>query len=179
MSYDLFQHRHNFSAWAAARAVNPRFTTVRNLRDALENCGVVRFVKDPKSLEVDAKVFRELHRSWCVSVVDFLQDRHVRNVTFGRAAKLIAVYLKSMIILGSNPTSRLASVAYPPIDSILLRNLARSQSVDCKRGTRSRAPKWSMLSEAQYYDMVEHLRSFLNPEDPFWVIEQYWTVTDE
>ncbi len=46
-------------------------------------------------------------------------------MTFGRAAKLVAVYLKAMVVVGQIVQTTLARVAHPPIDRMLLRNLAR------------------------------------------------------
>jgi len=36
MPYDLAEHRHRFAVWAAARAAQRGFTTVKNLRAALQ-----------------------------------------------------------------------------------------------------------------------------------------------
>ena len=46
MAYTEFQHQHNFSVWAGARAAQRGFTNVELLRDALEQCGVTEFSKN-------------------------------------------------------------------------------------------------------------------------------------
>ena len=61
-----------------------------------------------------------------------LDERGVEDVTFGKAAKLLAIYLKSMIIVGGHHESPFARVAAPPIDEILLRRLAADHSFDRK-----------------------------------------------
>jgi hypothetical protein len=48
--------------------------------------------------------------------------------TFGHAAKLVAVYLKSMVVL-DQPYTPPARVAYPPIDRPLLQKLARAPHI--------------------------------------------------
>jgi hypothetical protein len=47
MAYDAFQHRHNFAVWASARAAQRGFTDVATLKEALDDCGIVEFVRDP------------------------------------------------------------------------------------------------------------------------------------
>jgi hypothetical protein len=42
--YDVFEHRHRFAVWAAARAAQRGFVTVEKLRDALEATDIVAFV---------------------------------------------------------------------------------------------------------------------------------------
>src|SRR5437660_689092 len=107
MEYDLAEHRHRFAVWAAARAAQRGFTTVSNLRAAVEDCGVREFLRtcDPES--IDAEAFEQHHRAWCGKIISRLSDAGVKNPTYGRAAKLIGVYLKSMVILGGGERTAL------------------------------------------------------------------------
>src|SRR5205809_717760 len=45
VKYELDEHRHRFSVWAAARATQRGLCDVVTLREALENCGVVAFLR--------------------------------------------------------------------------------------------------------------------------------------
>ena len=103
-----------------------RPSDVVTLRKALEGCGVVEFLDTPNFDDIDAAQFDRRHRQWCLAVVDSLEKAGIANVTFGRAAKLIAIYLKSVVVLGPSSGTAFARIAHPPIDSILLRNLAAS-----------------------------------------------------
>jgi len=179
MPYDLFAHRHNFSVWAAARAAQRGFTSVDNLRDALEQCGITDFLQQPNALDTSAEQFQHLHRAWCGSIQDFLNKRGVANSTYGRAAKLIAVYLKAMVVIAQPEPSLLANVAHPPIDRILLQNLATAPEVHSLYKTQWREVSWTQLDAKQYYALVSQLRAVLPPNAPFWMLEQYWTVTNE
>ena len=177
MKYDLFEHRHNFSVWAAARAAQRGFTNVDNLRKAIEQCGVKEFLRQADALDTSAGEFEDRHRTWCGSVQCFLCDQGVNNSTYGRAAKLIAVYLKSMVVIVAPGTSSLAQVAHPPIDRILLQNLSRSDEVESDHKAKWGNVNWTQLDAEAYYILIEQLRDVLPPEAPFWVLEQYWTVT--
>jgi hypothetical protein len=174
MRYDIYQHRHNFAVWAAARASQRRLTTVDTLRKALESSEVVAFVRDQVSEEIDSEVFAAKHRSWCEEIVRFLLDAGVMNATFGRAAKLVAVYLKSMVVIGPFADSDLARVAHPPIDRILLRNLARAEGLEVGLRTMLRTTNWTDLDRVAYYALIEALPKLV----PFWKLEEYWTVTE-
>jgi hypothetical protein len=102
-----------------------------------------------------------MHRQWCRSVVGFLQNLGLPNVTFGRAAKLIAIYLKSVVVLGPGSETPFARIAHPPIDGILLRNLAASGDLDSEHKMEWAKTKWTQLSEEQYYELIEQLRQAL------------------
>lgn len=58
--YEIFEHKHKFSVWAAARATQRGFTNVDNLKEALEDCGIVEFIKDPESFEIDEDEFKKV-----------------------------------------------------------------------------------------------------------------------
>jgi len=171
--YDLFEHRHRFSVWAAARAAQRGWTSVDVLRDALEDCGVVQFVKDTVVPITDTQ-FSQFHRDWCNSII-----REVAGGTYGRAAKLIAVYLKSMIVLGREPQNALAAVVHPPIDSILLRNISDCPEIHSSEKAQWRKVKWTQLNEQKYFKLLDELRQTLSDGEPFWMLERFWTVTEE
>jgi hypothetical protein len=179
MPYDLFEHRHRFSSWAAARATQRSFTSVENLRDAIENCGIVGFLRNNSAMSTDEAAFNNQHKIWCRSIVDFLNSRGISKVTYGRAAKLVAVYLKSMIIIGPNANSSLASVAHPPVDRILLKNLSSAPEIENPHRARWRFINWTELDEQSYYYLVSQLRRCLRDGEPFWSLERFWTVTHD
>jgi hypothetical protein len=178
MPYNLFEHRHRFAVWAAARAAQRGFASIKILRAALESTDIRRFVQKPDALDADDAAFEGHHRRWCTALMKRLQNDRVANVSYGRVAKLIAVYLKAMIVVGPHARSSLARVAHPPIDRILLRNLA-SVSANSQHQAKWRATNWTTLNERSYYVLIGELRGLLAKHDPFWEIERYWTVTDD
>jgi hypothetical protein len=177
MSYEITEHSHRFSVWAAARATQRGFTSVDVLRDALEGSGVVEFLRRADAYGTDAGCFRTLHEGWCRSIINSLEARHM-NATFGRAAKLIAVYLKSRVVL-ARPETILARVAHPPIDSILLRNVVRAHELQSPHKYTWAKIKWTQLNETSYYILVGQLLALLPDGEPFWKLEQFWTVSEE
>lgn len=178
-AYEIEEHRHRFSVWAAARAAQRGWVgaTVDVLRDALQGCGIVQFLASADLDSICSQQFERLHRQWCVSVISFLENEGLPAVTFGRAAKLVAVYLKSAVVLGPGSKTQLARVAHPPIDKILLRNLSASPNVSALRQWAN--TRWTKLTEVDYYILIMQLRGCLDPGEPFWKLERFWTVTND
>lgn len=175
-SYTIDTHKHNFAVWAASRAAQRGFLrgTVENFRDAMEGSGISEEVARIAGADVGPMQYDAWHRDLCRRIVKYLMDAGISDATYGRAAKLVAVYLKVVVIIGGDPICPLARVAHPPIDSILLRNIAKANP-----SLRSLAQaRWTGLSEADYFDIVNKLRRALGENRPFWEIEKHWTVTN-
>jgi hypothetical protein len=176
LRYELTEHRHRFSVWAAARATQRGFCDVDTLRKALESCGVVEFLHTANFDDIDPTRYDAFHRKWCRSIVDFLEEAGIPKVFFGRAAKLISVYLKSVVVLGPGAGTAFARIIHPPIDSILLRGLAVSDRRSAHKRKWAKT-KWTNLKEEEYYELILQLREILGPEEPFWMLERFWNVT--
>jgi len=181
MPYDLFEHRHRFSSWAAARATQRgrASATNKNLIDAIQHCGIVSFLRNDDTMSIDEATFKKHHRTWCRLIIDLLNRKRIADVTYGRVAKLVAVYLKSMVIVGPNSNSSLAFVAHPSIDRILLTNLSNAPEIDNHIRECCSLINWTELDEQRYYDLIAQLRDCLRDDEPFWNLERYWTVTNE
>jgi hypothetical protein len=98
----------------------------------------------------------------------------VKYVTYGRAVKLVAVYLKTMIVI-PDPESVFASIAHPPVDRILLQNLARDSEYPNEIRKAWRSTNWTDLNEGTYYHLIESFRECELDKPQFWRIERYWT----
>lgn len=177
MSYDHFEHRHRFSAWAASRAASrgAKSATSTVLSKALADSGVRDFLKaEEKHATVTEEGFLALHVKWCNSAQESLKNQKIENIEYGRIAKLIAIYIKSMIVNGPGHTSELANVAHPPIDSFLLKELAKRPDVkDVATKKLWRSVTWTTLKDVEYYSLIETLKA-LDDAKPFWMLEKYW-----
>ena len=165
--------------WAGARAAQRAFASSKILCGAIEASSVREFLHDPVLLDIDAKGFESKHREWCKSAMEHLAEQGVEAVTFGRAAKLLAVYLKVMVVVGESPRSKLAAVIHPPIDRILLQSLGASTAIDAPHRAHWRSVAWTKLTEGEYYSLVAELRTVLADEDPWWKLEEYWKVASD
>jgi hypothetical protein len=177
-SYDLAEHRHRFAVWAAARAAQRGFTTVAPLRDALESTSIRTTLASESTRDVSRSSFDDLHRQWCASICAHLNGALVGNVTYGRAAKLVAVYLKAIVLMGAECDSSLGHHMHPPIDRILLQALAASPRISSPHQAQWRKVAWTQLQDAGYYQLIDQLRAALPPEVPFWMLEEYWQPSE-
>jgi hypothetical protein len=147
MPYDITEHRHRFAVWAAARAAQRGFTTVRNLRDALQTTDIQKILAAPSTFDISAAQFDELHRRWCSAICSNLIERQNLKATYGRAAKLIAIYLKTIVVMGNESDSSLGRHMHPPIDRVLLQGLAASGRITSPHKAAWRSISWTQLDE--------------------------------
>jgi hypothetical protein len=176
--YGLAEHRHRFAVWAAARAAQRGFTTVKNLREALEATDIQSVLAASGSLELSSAQFDALHRVWCRSICSFLAGRGIRDASYGRAAKLVGVYLKAIVIMGGDCDSPLGRNAHPPIDRVLLHRLAASARIGSPHRASWASISWTQLDEPRYFQLIGQLRSVLPQGAPFWTLEEYWEPSE-
>jgi hypothetical protein len=177
MTYSHFEHRHNFAAWCAARAVQRGFAKSTILKQTIEASGVREFLKNSGGKDLSQKEFDGLHESWCKAVIEFWERNKVEGRSYGRAAKLVAIYIKSMMVVQDEPNG-LAEVAHPPIDSIILRNISGDKNISHPRKAYWKKIRWTLLDEEAYKQMITDFRQVCEGK-PFWLIEEYWTIEDD
>ena len=129
-------------------------------------------------------MFDKLHREWCEQVVCYFGKNGVSaNINnraakmYGRAAKLVGVYLKCMVVIGPSAKTQLAHVAHPPIDSNLLKELAKVPGISPKAKKTFSDTRWTDLDFDGYDNLIETIRAeekLQEDIDPFWRLERYW-----
>jgi hypothetical protein len=174
--YSHFLHRHNFSAWAAARAAQRRWrgAKVPKIVSAIERSGLESAVADTKSYPLTSEDFDSFHRRYAKEIISLLRAQGVASVTYGRAAKIIAIYLKSMVVIGPLWDTPFARVIHPPLDQILLCGLASRDGLPKGLQRKCKTVKWTKLSEDEYFDLIQAFRQASLDEPAFWMLEQYW-----
>jgi hypothetical protein len=80
-----------------------------------------------------------------------------------------------MVVL-RNTKSKAAAIIHPPIDRILSKNIATQADIEKKSRRYLRAINWTKLEEGPYFELIELLCT-INKNRPFWMIEEYWTMT--
>lgn len=81
------------------------------------------------------------------------------------------MYIKTSQVI-PHPAAAISLVAYPPIDRILLQNLAKQDGPSFKYLSKL---SWTTLDELTCFKLINDLRTLLNGR-PFWVLEAYWEV---
>lgn len=127
--YTIDEHIHRFGVWTAARAAS---------RGRLKNTEVEELIKQVdlkeavRTLSKDQYLDETQYRTWIKAIGERmcsvlsemkLTDYKTKYFCFGIAAKIISIYIKTVEVIPSKGQTLLSKVAYPPIDSILLKNL--------------------------------------------------------
>lgn len=168
--YNEEEHYKRFAIWAASRAASRGQKGLTNeiWKNALRNINV-NCDSDPESFdEAYCCVIEELKKS---------VNCNIGPISFGRAAKFLAVYNKVMFRHCVNSVSGgpCHQFSHPPIDRTLLKNVAKKYPKSVYWNQSTRLPKWTSLDKDEYIKIVKQLRSVLPHDEPFWKIECYWS----
>jgi hypothetical protein len=130
LNYTHLQHRHRFAAWAAARAVQRGFAGSKGpaLVNALEAIDAPAFISSELGAVLSSDMFDEFHRNACRKIIAKMRMNSI-DASYGRAAKLLAVYLKAMLTIASESNSELSRFMHPPIDRLLLQKISKEKGL--------------------------------------------------
>ena len=177
--YTIEEHIHRFAIWTSARAAS---------KSRLKNEEVASLITESKlrekvlSINNDSLLTQMDYHNWIKQIGEEMlilvknkaypetnkKNFKNDNFTFGIAAKIISIYIKTAVVLPSNGESNLAKIAYPPIDSILLKNI--NESYNKKFNTN-----WSKFDWLSYCEMILNLKDVFQC-DLNWEIEQKWKI---
>ena len=165
MQYDINEHKHRFSIWTASRAVQRSFATTLKITLVINNTNLREFVESELKLDSQEQ-FDSLHRQWCNLMIHEF-DKLKIDASYGRAAKIVAVYLKTSVVIGAGPMNPGIQFIHPPIDRIILKNLPKLESFQ-----QIRKLNWTKLDEQSYWEIVNAIRKELKMFD--WKLEVLW-----
>lgn len=175
MSYTIETHNHRLAAWAASRAASTsklcRFkvsTGIAILEEAgFDDSFTIKNI--PLAQEID-----KTHATWRDRVIKAASKYNV-NFTHGVAAKLINIYLKVRFVCGGFEKDSRVQAIHPPIDEVLLKELASENVGDAaKEWRRFRNLRWSKYDSQTYESVINLIRKSLPVNAPLWTIEKYW-----
>ena len=165
-TYTFNEHKHRYAIWAAARAQRA-FKKNEEICEALENTSLRQFSE--QLISVTQTEFDHQHREWCHAITKHFGEDKCK---YGRAAKLVAIYLKTAVVLPSQGASQLCQVIHPPIDSILLHHIAQKTSLKDVAKLQ-----WTKLDEEPYWALIDTLRKQFGECN--WLLEYYWNIAEE
>jgi hypothetical protein len=181
--YDIHKHRHIFSAWAAGRASSVasicRFP-VESAFEIIEHIGLqdIRLADDLPSPDR----FNISHREWRKNAVRYARNNksslfhsgdQAKKFTHGIAAKMINIYFKSKFLAEHNICHQSINALHPPIDRLLLNELAQNDAKRAKEWRRYRDKGWSKFSSKEYEEVIDLIVEHQNGA-PLWKVERYW-----
>ena len=166
MSYTFVDHLHNYAVWTAARAVQRGWKGAKtiNIKTAIESTDLMNLASNKRNITTSE--FDNFHRLTAHRIINSFDSLGIK-ASYGRAAKIIAIYIKTSVISRDSGQSPISRLAHPPIDNILLTNL---NSKFPRLGLKGL--KWTQLTEEKYFYLISKLRT-LNI-DSFWKLEEFW-----
>ena len=165
-NYTFNEHRHRYAIWTVARAQRA-FATNTVIADAIKKSDLRSFVE--KTTNISQENFDDQHRAWCQTIISYFTGEKCK---YRRAAKMVAIYLKTAVILPGNGTSQLCDVIHPPIDRVLLQCIAAKTPL--KRFAKI---NWTTADHDTHWSIVRDLRETFGKCN--WKIEEFWSLTDE
>lgn len=182
------EHRFRFATWAAATAASRSravcsFTVETGARLLRET--PLKFLALGPHWLPEPNSFDEVHHRWCFDLSR--RDDRPEGFNYGIAAKLVNVYTKALFLpafgggwfhpydssLVDNDYTRRCEALHPPIDSILLRELAlRDQGGLGREWRQLRDRRWSNFEEEDYFKAIRLMKQVTGNRP--WRIEALW-----
>ncbi len=164
-NYNIEDHIHNYAVWTAARAVQRGFNGANtdSISDAINKASLKNTFFEKR--EWSKSEFEKEHKK-CIEIIRECLKKS--NCTYGQAAKIIAIYLKTAVVIPNRGEDNLSRIIHPPIDRILLNKLKLKNAND-------KTPNWTELDEPEYLKIINDIRNILG-DLPMWKIEKYWHV---
>ncbi|MGI9192088.1 MAG: hypothetical protein ACR2IL_08185 [Chitinophagaceae bacterium] len=175
-NYNITAHIHQFAVWTAARAVQRNFTTTENIKKVIEKTQLYDLIDNPEIAYDNYELFHDKCAKKIITSFNKLKDKNGNELlaTYGIAAKIIAIYIKTAVIISNKGKKELSKVAYPPIDRILLTNLKKDYPEIKKLS-------WTKFDRTQYLETINIINKIKADKKlkAYWEIESYWTPTDD
>jgi hypothetical protein len=176
MPYTFEDHHHRLAAWAASTSASAsplcRFKVSQGIA-ILEASGFDANLSNPTQLP-EPKELSNYHRDWRNKVIEKAGVEGL-YFTHGVAAKIINCYLKVRFICGGSHLNDRVKALHPPIDEVLLKELASINfGGKAKEWRKLRQKRWSKFDSTTYEDTIEMIRESLPQNEPLWKIEEHW-----
>ena len=170
--FKIENHKHKFAVWAAGRAASvtgQRFK-VKLAKDLIDAIELKRYIDRPDALPDN---FDEEHHVWCKKLI----AQSDKKISYGVAAKLINVYLKTILVCGGYNEHEKVKMIHPPIDRLLFKGLAKCNVGDLKGYWKQHLEKgkgWSQFDEEAYKQVIGKIKECTASDSGLYTIEHFW-----
>ena len=170
--YTIEEHIHRYSIWTAARA------SQRGLKDfKIETLKIILEIIDFKNEVIkffntnqNKDNFNKFHKETANEIINKGKDLNIK-FTYGRASKIISIYLKTAIIIPNRGKGNASDIIHAPIDSILLKALSKEY-----KKTKWGKLTWTKFSEDEYWELIHDFE--MNKLPINWELEKFWNPED-
>ena len=190
--YDIIEHRHRLAVWGAGRAYSRQGPghTIAVARQLIEN-SKLSDINSPDDLpaadQMDAFIHERIHQVMAASLPIRYTNKDKQVVplqcTYGRAQKLVNMYLKLKIVCAGFETHEKVHALHPPLDKVLLDALFASKKVDCPddlakfqtalETAKQMGKAWTVFDRQTYDAYIAAIKVFQGKQ-PLWAAERLW-----
>lgn len=174
--YSIAEHKHRVASWAASTAAKAspkcRFP-VEHGKTILEDIGLnssfgLNDLPKPEN-------FDDFHKKLRLKAINKARTLNIQGFSHGVAAKLINIYLKMIFICGGLHEEEKVKMIHPPIDRVLLKELARTRVGNVDVWKTAIQIGWSTFSSEQYENVIDAVQKTMHERNcPSWKIEACW-----
>jgi hypothetical protein len=170
--YTIKEHIHRYSIWTAARASQRGLKNfkIKVLKAILENIDFKNQVEKYIKSDVNKKNYEFFHKKIANEIIKNGAELKIK-ITYGRASKIISIYLKTAIIIPNGGKGKAANIIHAPIDRILLKALSKEF-----KKTNWNKLTWTKFTETDYWILIDDLEKNKLPIN--WKLEQFWNPED-
>ena len=170
--YTIHEHIHRYSIWTAARASQRgvkdfKIETLKRILEIIDFKNEVEKFFKSNSNKDD---FNKFHKRTAKEIIDKGNDLNIK-LTYGRASKIISIYLKTAIIIPNGGKGNASDIIHAPIDSILLKALSKEY-----KKTKWGKLTWTKFSENEYWELIKEFEKNKLPIN--WELERFWNPED-
>ncbi|AWB34721.1 hypothetical protein [Orrella marina] len=180
--YSIEKHKHVYAQWCAAAAYGRGLVGGGNSLafDLIEVSGLGQ-VTGPEHIGQNVD---EWQMSFMKKIEAEAARLGVRSFSFGRAQKLVNIYLKTILVCGGHHDHPKVPLLHPPLDLELFKGLRTflSKNRDAMSEARSaflcaqrRNPRWTTFSEADYVAHIDAIK-LLMASKPLYQVEEHWKL---
>ncbi|CAD0264281.1 conserved hypothetical protein [Pseudomonas veronii] len=197
-NYTIMDHAHRFAVWAAGRAYarsggDGGGYSVPYAQLMLEAAGL-KSINTPDDLpgkgEIDAFLHALILAVQGAAPAFYFphnsKEQKEFRCTYGRAQKLVNVYLKSKLVCAGHHNDERVQRLHPPIDRVLLAGLrsfswkkrADPQYAAFRKNLREAqklGDSWVVFSPETYDAYITAIKS-LQQDRPLWAVEEHWVL---
>jgi len=180
--YCIEKHKHHYGKWCAAAAYGRGLVGGGNeLAFKLIDLSGLCQVTGPDDIGQNVD-------EWQVSFMKKIEVEAKRlgvtNFTFGRAQKLVNIYLKTVLVCGGHHQHPSVALLHPPLDFELFKGLRSFLSKNRSKMRTARSAfisaqklnsRWTKFSEDDYEAHIEVIKLIMAGR-PLYQIEEYWEL---
>jgi hypothetical protein len=179
-AYTIRKHRHLYACWCAARAYGRGLKkgSAETAFTLIEASGL-KEVSSPDDIgeDVDAWLLHLMNQIMGKAALMKLED-----FSFGRAQKLVSIYLKTVLVCGGHHEHPLVAKLPPPLDRQLFKGIRKHLREDMGnpgakafRSAQAVNPSWTSFSIDDYLAHVAALKLIMCGK-PLYMVEEHWLI---